>query len=219
MTGSPMQASHALHTNWRLHFAFCIDDRTQHGRDVGPQPAPIAQRAETAGIGTLYRSDHYESFPGPAGRRSTDAWATIAGLVHETTRLRHGTMVSPATFRHPGSLAKVVATIDEMSGGRVELGIGAGWHEEQHRRHRLDLYRWREHTHRDDGGTVSSDLVVCGQAIQVGRLKGSTTSFVNFTVWSSSQFRNLVRHSSSRIGPTVDCAGQPDGRTISMSTP
>lgn len=94
----------------------------------------IAQRAEAAGFETLYRSDHYESFPGPVDQGSTDAWATIAGLVRETTSLRHGTMVSPVTFRHPGNIAKVVATIDEMSGGRVELGLGAGWHRDEHRR-------------------------------------------------------------------------------------
>lgn len=99
----------------------------------------IAQRAEAAGFETLYRSDHYESFPGPDGKRSTDAWATIAALVRETTTLRHGTMVSPVTFRHPGNLAKVVATIDEISGGRVELGIGAGWQIAEHHRHGLEF--------------------------------------------------------------------------------
>jgi F420-dependent oxidoreductase-like protein len=97
----------------------------------------IAQRAEAAGFEILYRSDHYESFPGPAGKRTTDAWATIAGLVRETSTLRHGTMVSPITYRHPGNMAKVVATIDEMSGGRVELGLGAGWNEVEHTRHGL----------------------------------------------------------------------------------
>ncbi len=104
------------------------------------QNLAIAQHAEAAGFGTLYRSDHYESFPGPAAEPSTDAWATIAGLVRETTTLRHGTMVSPVTFRHPSNLAKVVATIDEMSGGRVELGIGAGWHEDEHRRHGFEFH-------------------------------------------------------------------------------
>ena len=97
----------------------------------------IAQRAEAAGFEILYRSDHYESFPGPAGKRTTDAWATIAGLVRETSTLRHGTMVSPVTYRHPANVAKVVATIDEMSDGRVELGLGAGWNEVEHSRHGL----------------------------------------------------------------------------------
>ena len=100
----------------------------------------LAQRAEAAGFEILYRSDHYESFPGPAGKRTTDAWATIAGLVHETSSLRHGTMVSPVTYRPPANVAKVVATIDEMSGGRVELGLGAGWNEIEHSRHGLPFY-------------------------------------------------------------------------------
>lgn len=100
----------------------------------------IAQRAEAAGFEILYRSDHYESFPGPAGKRTTDAWATIAGLVRETSTLRHGTMVSPVTYRHPANVAKVVATIDEMSDGRVELGLGAGWNEVEHSRHGLAFH-------------------------------------------------------------------------------
>ena len=119
-----------------MRFALMIEPQ----QDVSwEQNLAIAQRAEAAGFEILYRSDHYESFPGPAGKRSTDAWATIAALVRETTTLRHGTMVSPITFRHPGNLAKVVATIDEMSGGRVELGIGAGWQISEHHRHGLEM--------------------------------------------------------------------------------
>jgi F420-dependent oxidoreductase-like protein len=95
----------------------------------------IAQRAEAAGFETMYRSDHYESFPGPPGRPTTDAWTVLAGLARETTRIRLGTLVSPVTFRYPGALAKIVATVDDMSGGRVELGLGAGWNEDEHRRH------------------------------------------------------------------------------------
>ncbi len=99
------------------------------------QQVILAQRAEGAGFDTLFRSDHYESFPGPSGRETSDGWAVIAGLVRETGTIRHGTLVSPVTFRHPGNLAKVVATIDHMSDGRVELGLGAGWHADEHRRH------------------------------------------------------------------------------------
>lgn len=95
----------------------------------------IAQRAEAAGFEAMFRSDHYESFPGPPGRSTTDAWTVLAGLARETTRIRLGVLVSPVTFRHPGALAKIVATVDEMSGGRVELGIGAGWNADEHRRH------------------------------------------------------------------------------------
>jgi F420-dependent oxidoreductase-like protein len=93
----------------------------------------LARAAEEARFEAFFRSDHYTSFPGAAGLPTTDAWATLAGLARETSRIHLGTLVSPITFRIPGSFAKVVATVDEMSGGRVELGIGAGWNEAEHR--------------------------------------------------------------------------------------
>lgn len=97
----------------------------------------LARAAEEAGFESYFRSDHYASFPVPAGLPTTDAWATLAGLARETTRITLGTLVSPVTFRLPGNLAKVVATVDEMSGGRVELGLGAGWHADEHAQHGL----------------------------------------------------------------------------------
>jgi len=93
----------------------------------------IVRRAEAAGFESFFRSDHYQSFPGPAGERTTDAWAVLAGLARETSRIGLGVLVSPVTFRHAGSLAKVVTTVDEMSGGRIEFGLGAGWNDEEHR--------------------------------------------------------------------------------------
>jgi F420-dependent oxidoreductase-like protein len=99
------------------------------------QQLEIVLRAETAGFETFFRSDHYESFPGDSQAPTTDAWAVLAGLARDTTRIRLGALVSPVTFRNPGNLAKVVLTVDEMSGGRIELGLGAGWHEDEHRRH------------------------------------------------------------------------------------
>ena len=95
----------------------------------------LARAAEAAGFEAYFRSDHYGSFPGPADRPTTDAWATLAGLARDTSRIRLGTLVSPVTYRLPGNLAKVVATVDEMSGGRVELGLGAGWHAKEHAAH------------------------------------------------------------------------------------
>jgi F420-dependent oxidoreductase-like protein len=92
----------------------------------------IARRAEAAGFETLFRSDHYQSFPGPSGQPTTDAWAVLAGLARDTTRIGLGVLVSPVTFRHAGNLAKVVTTVDEMSGGRIEVGIGAGWNDDEH---------------------------------------------------------------------------------------
>jgi len=92
----------------------------------------IAQAAEAAGFEGYFRSDHYTSFPGATGLHTTDAWATLAGLARETKRITLGTLVSPVTFRIPGSLAKVAATVDEMSGGRVEVGVGGGWNDAEH---------------------------------------------------------------------------------------
>jgi F420-dependent oxidoreductase-like protein len=93
----------------------------------------VAKAAERLGFDGFFRSDHYlkmgsgDGLPGP-----TDAWITLAGLARETTRLRLGTLVSPVTFRLPGPLAISVAQVDAMSGGRVELGLGAGWFAEEH---------------------------------------------------------------------------------------
>jgi F420-dependent oxidoreductase-like protein len=113
---------------------FALMTEPQQGMTYDDQLA-IARRAEAAGFETFLRSDHYESFPGPAGRPTTDAWTVLAGLARDVERIRLGVLVSPVTFRLPGVLAKTVVTVDEMSGGRVELGIGAGWNDEEHRRH------------------------------------------------------------------------------------
>jgi alkanesulfonate monooxygenase SsuD/methylene tetrahydromethanopterin reductase-like flavin-dependent oxidoreductase (luciferase family) len=92
----------------------------------------LARAAEEANLEGLFRSDHYRSIMrgDPAG--SLDAWATLAGLAAATTTLRLGTMVSPVTFRRVSVLAKLVTTVDHISNGRVELGIGAGWFESEH---------------------------------------------------------------------------------------
>ena len=99
----------------------------------------IAAACEEHGVGTLFRSDHYLSVDDRRERGSLDAWATLAGLAAITERLRLGTMVSPATFRHPSVLAKSVVTVDRISGGRVELGIGAGWWEREHEAYGFEL--------------------------------------------------------------------------------
>ncbi len=94
----------------------------------------VAQRAEQQGFGAFFRSDHYlkmgdvSGLPGP-----TDAWVTLAGISRETATIRLGTLVTAATFRMPGPLAISVAQVDQMSDGRVELGLGAGWYEREHR--------------------------------------------------------------------------------------
>jgi F420-dependent oxidoreductase-like protein len=92
----------------------------------------IAEAVEASGLDGLFRSDHYLSMNGP-GSPAMDAWATLAGVAARTKRIRLGTLVSPATFRHPSVLANMVSTVDHISGGRVELGLGAGWYEAEHR--------------------------------------------------------------------------------------
>jgi alkanesulfonate monooxygenase SsuD/methylene tetrahydromethanopterin reductase-like flavin-dependent oxidoreductase (luciferase family) len=92
----------------------------------------LARVCEESGIEGLFRSDHYRSVMGEDERDALDAWATIAALAAVTDRIRLGTLVSPVTFRHAAEIAKVVATADHVSGGRVELGLGAGWNEREH---------------------------------------------------------------------------------------
>jgi F420-dependent oxidoreductase-like protein len=96
----------------------------------------LASACEDHGLEGLFRSDHYSPIGGGApGRGSLDALTTMAGLGARTTRLRLGTLVSPVTFRHPSVLAKSAVTIDHISGGRFELGIGAGWYDHEHSVH------------------------------------------------------------------------------------
>ncbi len=99
----------------------------------------FARAAEECGYEGFLRADHYQAmgdtdgYPGP-----TDAWVTLAGLARETSRIRLGTLVTSATFRPPGPLAVIAAQVDRMSGGRLDLGIGAGWYEREHRSYGID---------------------------------------------------------------------------------
>ena len=104
----------------------------QQGATYDDQLA-VARAAESLGYSAFFRSDHYlamnaDGLPGP-----TDSWVTLAGIARETSTIRLGTLVTSATFRHPGPLAIAVAQVDAMSGGRIEFGIGAGWFEAEHR--------------------------------------------------------------------------------------
>jgi len=93
----------------------------------------VAKTAEELGFGAFFRSDHYLKMGDVSGRPGpSDAWITLAGIARETSTIRLGTLVTSATFRHPGPLAISVANVDQMSGGRVDLGLGAGWFEEEH---------------------------------------------------------------------------------------
>lgn len=92
----------------------------------------LARLGEELGFDAFFRSDHYMAFDGDGLPGPTDAWLTLAALARDTTSIRLGTLVSPVTFRYPGPLAISVAQVDQMSGGRVELGLGTGWHDGEH---------------------------------------------------------------------------------------
>jgi F420-dependent oxidoreductase-like protein len=109
----------------------------------------LARASEQYGYEALFRSDHYGPVMDAEEHGSLDAWTTIAGLAAVTSTVRLGTLVSPATFRHPSVLAKSAVTADHISGGRVEVGMGAGWNEAEHRhygfpfpptRERMDIF-------------------------------------------------------------------------------
>ena len=100
----------------------------------------LARACEQHSVPALFRSDHYLNLDGRRPEREAlDAWATLSALAAVTSSVRLGTLVSPATFRHPSNLAKVVATVDHISGGRIELGLGAGWHEREHEAYGFDF--------------------------------------------------------------------------------
>ena len=105
----------------------------------------VARATEALGFDAFFRSDHYrhmgraDGLPGP-----TDAWVTLGGLARETSRIRLGTLLTSATFRLPGPLAIAVAQVDQMSGGRVELGLGAGWYDKEHTAYGIPFGSWRE---------------------------------------------------------------------------
>jgi alkanesulfonate monooxygenase SsuD/methylene tetrahydromethanopterin reductase-like flavin-dependent oxidoreductase (luciferase family) len=114
----------------------------------------LASACEEHGVAALFRSDHYISWFDES-RHVLDAWATIAGLAAGTTKLELGTLVSPATFRHPSVLARSAATADEISGGRVTLGMGAGWMEREHEAYGFEF------------GTVGERVTWLGEQIEI----------------------------------------------------
>jgi F420-dependent oxidoreductase-like protein len=105
----------------------------------------VAREAERLGFDAFFRSDHFLSMgPGTGEPGPTESWVVLAGLARDTERIRLGTLVTSATFRLPGPLAIAVATVDAMSGGRVELGLGAGWFEDEHRAYGIPFVDTRE---------------------------------------------------------------------------
>ncbi|BBX05128.1 LLM class F420-dependent oxidoreductase [Mycolicibacterium moriokaense] len=104
----------------------------QQGATYSDQLA-VARAAEAAGYSAFFRSDHYTAMSGDGLPGPTDSWVTLGAIARETASIRLGTLVTSATFRYPGPLAIAVAQVDEMSRGRVELGLGAGWFEAEHK--------------------------------------------------------------------------------------
>lgn len=110
---------------------YCVFTEPQQGATYD-ELLRCAQATERLGFTGFFRSDHYLTMGGDGLPGPSDAWTSLAGLARETERVRLGTLVSSVTFRHPGVLAIQVAQVDEMSGGRVELGIGTGWYAAEH---------------------------------------------------------------------------------------
>jgi F420-dependent oxidoreductase-like protein len=132
----------------------------------------VAKATEDLGFDAFFRSDHYLKMGNVSGLPgSTDAWITLAGLARETSRIRLGTLVSPATFRYPGPLAVSVAQVDDMSGGRVEFGFGAGWFGAEHAAYAIPFPDTRERFDR-----LAEQL-----AIITGLWETATGDLFNFT--------------------------------------
>jgi F420-dependent oxidoreductase-like protein len=144
-------------TAWRLHgqdrqgqsgrydLAVPLEFRLMLGFDVFRSYRDLlasAKAAEDLGFAAVFRGDHLLSVDGNHDRSVTEAWTSLAGLARETSRVKLGTLVSPATFRHPAVLARMVATVDEMSDGRAEVGLGAGWYEPEHENFGIPLPPW-----------------------------------------------------------------------------
>jgi F420-dependent oxidoreductase-like protein len=112
----------------------------------------LAERVETLGLDSLWRSDHFFSVMGRTSRASLEAWVSLTALAQRTSRIRFGPLVSPMTFRHPALLARMAAAVDDLSGGRLVLGLGAGWNEAEHNAYSIVLPPMRERMDRLEEG-------------------------------------------------------------------
>jgi len=130
----------------------------------------LALAAEQAGFDAFFRSDHLMGVdPQDRTYRPTDSWTTLAGLARDTERVRLGTLVTAATYRSPGLLAAIVASVDEMSGGRIELGIGTGWYEREHAAFGLPFPPMRERFDRlEEQLAIITGLWLAGAAVPAG---------------------------------------------------
>ena len=156
----------------------------QQGATYADQLA-VAKAAEALGYSAFFRSDHYVAMSGDGLPGPTDSWVTLAGIARETTSIRLGTMVTSATFRYPGPLAISVAQVDEMSGGRVELGLGAGWFEAEHKAYAIPFPPLGERFER-----LSEQLdIITG-------------------LWTTPRRRDVRLHRQAPVGRGLACAAQ-----------
>jgi len=172
----------------------------------------VARTAEELGFDAFFRSDHYINFDGDGLPGPTDAWVTLAGLARDTRRIRLGTLVSPVTFRYPGQLAIEVAQVDQMSGGRVELGLGAGWNDLEHRANAIPFPPTGERF----------DILEDQLAIVTGMWKSPTGSPFSYTgaqqsVEGSPGLPKPVQHDDRSGGVPIVMGGWGAKRTPSLA--
>jgi len=129
----------------------------------------LAEAAESGGFAGLFRSDHLTGLFGDPKRASLEPWASLTWLATATRTIRFGPLVSPLTFHHPALLAKRAAAIDLLSGGRFDLGIGAGWHEGEHRMFGIPFPSVKERLDRLDCGARAIRMLWRGQPVTLGQ--------------------------------------------------
>lgn len=162
----------------------------------------VAQATERLGFDAFFRSDHFLSMsrPGPPG--PTDAWTTLAGLARETSRIRLGTLVTSVTFRHPGVLAVQVAQVDQMSGGRVELGLGTGWFAAEHAAYGIPFPERRF-------GILAEQLEVVTGLWHTPAGERFSHAGEHYTLTDSPALPKPVQRAAVRDGVRVDAAAVP----------
>ncbi|UNX56575.1 LLM class F420-dependent oxidoreductase (plasmid) [Georgenia sp. TF02-10] len=172
----------------------------------------VARTAEQLGFGAFFRSDHYLTMGGDGLPGPTDAWTTLAGLARDTTTIRLGTLMTSATFRHPGVLAIQVAQVDQMSGGRVELGLGAGWFAAEHTAYGIPFPDTRE---RFERFAEQLELVTGLWATPVGE----TYDFAgrHYQLADSPALPKPVQDGGRRGGPPVVVGGLGKKRTPALT--
>lgn len=172
----------------------------------------VAQESERLGFGAFFRSDHYLGMGTPGLPGPSDAWITLAGLARETSTIRLGTMMTSATFRHPGPLAISVANVDDMSGGRVELGIGAGWFLQEHQKYAIPFPDTKERFDR-----LEEQLAIITGLWTADPEGGFTFEGRHHAVLDSPGLPKPVQRDGLRGGPPVLIGGRGHRRTPALA--